>query len=178
MRIPFTKWQFLTANSTVAFRTTYWTESRDRSGQQVEQGISRNYFDLQSQVTGPVLNRIWNFPGSTYAEKLKHSIQPFFNIQRVSGIDNFDRIVQIDATDTIVGSTTRLGYGVDQSRVPQAGGRRPVAGDPERHDRSELLHRRPRRASTIATTRPASTAPRRASSHRSRLRCGRCRPTT
>ena len=43
VRIPFTKWQFLTANSTVAFRSTYWTESRDQSGKQVAQGIGRNY---------------------------------------------------------------------------------------------------------------------------------------
>ncbi len=112
VRIPFTKWQFLTANSTVAFRSTYWTESRDQSGKQVAQGIGRNYVDLQSQVTGPVLNRIWTFPGSKYAEKLKHSIQPFFNVERVSSIDNFDRIVQIDSTDTIVGQTTRIAYGV------------------------------------------------------------------
>ena len=63
-------------------------------------------------MTGPVLNRIWTFPGSKYAEKLKHSIEPFFNVERVSSIDNFDQIVQIDSTDTIVRQTTRLGYGV------------------------------------------------------------------
>ncbi len=54
-------------------------------------------------MTGPVLNRIWTFPGSKYAEKLKHSIQPFFNVQRISGVDNFERIVQIDGADTVGG---------------------------------------------------------------------------
>ncbi|HEX6397423.1 MAG TPA: hypothetical protein VFZ95_08370, partial [Steroidobacteraceae bacterium] len=124
IRIPFTKWQFLTANSTIAFRTTYWTESRDAQGQQIEQGISRNYYELQSQVTGPVLNRIWTFAGNKYAEKLKHSIQPYFNIQRISSVDNFDRIVQVDGTDTVVGSTTRVGYGIANRlyRKPPGGG--------------------------------------------------------
>jgi LPS-assembly protein len=124
VRIPFTRWQFLTANSTIAYRTTYWTESRDAQGQQIEQGISRNYYELQSQVTGPVLNRIWNFPGNKYAEKLKHSIQPYFNVQRVSGVDNFERIVQVDGTDTVVGSTTRVGYGIANRiyRKPPGGG--------------------------------------------------------
>jgi LPS-assembly protein len=124
IRVPFTKWQFLTANSTVAFRTTHWTESRDVTGQQIDQGVSRNYYELQSQVTGPVLNRIWTFPGSRYAEKLKHSIQPYFNVQRTSGIDNFDRIVQIDGADTVVGNTTRLSYGVTNRfyRKPAGGG--------------------------------------------------------
>ena len=65
---PFTKWQFLMRKGTVALRSR-WTESRVKSGKQVAQGIGRNYVDLQSQVTGPVLNRIWTFPGSKYAKK-------------------------------------------------------------------------------------------------------------
>jgi LPS-assembly protein len=124
LRLPFTKWQFLTVNSTVGFRTTYWTESRVPQGQQIDDGISRNYYDLRSEVTGPILNRIWTFAGSSYAEKLKHSIQPFFNVQRISAIDNFDRIVQIDGTDTVVGDMTRVGYGVTNRvyRKPAGGG--------------------------------------------------------
>jgi LPS-assembly protein len=112
VRVPFTRWQFLTVNSTAGFRSTYWSESRDPALGQVEQGIGRSYYELQANVTGPVLNRIWTFAGSRYAEKLKHSVQPFFSVQRISAIDAFDRFVQIDATDTIVGNTTRLSYGV------------------------------------------------------------------
>jgi LPS-assembly protein len=108
IRLPFTKWQWLTINSTAGFRETYWTESRDANKQQVEQGINRTYVDLQSQLTGPVLNRIWSFKES----KLKHSIEPYFNIQRISAIDDFDRYVQIDYTDLIVGKTTRISYGI------------------------------------------------------------------
>ncbi len=61
IRVPFTKWQFLTVNSTAAFRYTYWTESKNAQGVQVQEGISRHYYDLQSNVTGPVFNRIWSF---------------------------------------------------------------------------------------------------------------------
>jgi LPS-assembly protein len=112
IRVPFTRWQFLTVNSTAGLRSTYWTESRDPLLGQVQQGIGRNYYELQANVTGPVFNRIWTFAGSRYAEKLKHSVQPYFNVQRISAIDAFERIVQADATDTIVGNTTRLSYGV------------------------------------------------------------------
>ena len=114
----------MSANSTAAFRTSHWTESRDPLGEHVDQGISRNYYELQSQVTGPILNRIWTFPGNKYAEKLKHSIQPYFNIQRISAIDNFDRIVQIDGADTVIGNMTRIGYGVTNRfyRKPAGGG--------------------------------------------------------
>jgi LPS-assembly protein len=123
VRVPFTQWQFLTVNSTAGFRSTYWTESLNPDGDQIETGVTRNYFELQSQVTGPVFNRIWSFERSRYAEKLKHSVQPYFNIQRISGIEVFDRIVRLDSTDTVVGSTTRVGYGVSNRfyRKPRGG---------------------------------------------------------
>ena len=123
VRVPFTKWQFLTVNSTAGFRSTYWTESLNPDGDQIETGVTRNYFELQSQITGPVFNRIWSFERSRYAEKLKHSVQPFFNIQRISGIDVFERIVRLDSTDTVVGSTTRVGYGISNRfyRKPRGG---------------------------------------------------------
>ena len=112
MRVPFTRWPFLTVNSSVAWRGTYWTESLDAGGVQVSEPISRKYFDFQTRITGPVLNRIWNTPGNGYAEKFKHVVQPTLTIQRVTAVDNFDQIVRLDGTDTIVGSLTRLNYGV------------------------------------------------------------------
>jgi hypothetical protein len=112
IRVPFTKWQFLTVNSTAAFRVTYWSESKDAKGQQIPESISRQYYDLQANVTGPVFNRIWSFKDNAYAEKIKHSIEPYFNVQRISAVDNFNQIVQLDYVDLIVGNTTRLGYGV------------------------------------------------------------------
>jgi LPS-assembly protein len=112
LRVPFTRWPFLTVNSSVAWRGTYWTESLDAGGVQVAEPISRKYFDFQTRITGPVLNRIWNTPGNGYAEKFKHVVQPTLTIQRVTAVDNFDQIVRLDGTDTIVGSLTRLNYGV------------------------------------------------------------------
>ena len=115
LRIPFTRWQFLTANSAVSWRGTYWTESLETvDGRKVQMpnGIGRQFFDFHSRITGPVFNRIWNTPGRGYAEKFKHVIEPSLTIQRVTAIDNFDRIVQLEGTDYIVGGVTRLAYGV------------------------------------------------------------------
>ena len=85
VRYPFTKWQFLTVSTSAAVRETYWTEQRNPvTGLNLQQSINRNYFDLSAQVTGPVLSKIWTRPGSVYAEKLKHSIEPYFNVERVS----------------------------------------------------------------------------------------------
>ena len=110
LRIPFTRWPFLTINSAIMWRGTYWTESVDASRVQIDSGIGRSYFDFQSRITGPVFNRIFNNPGSGYAEKFKHVIEPTLVIQRVTAVDQFDRIVLLDGTDYIIGDTTRFTY--------------------------------------------------------------------
>ena len=124
VRIPFTRWPFLTVNTSAGFRSTYWSESRDETGAQIPDSITRNYYDVETQITGPVFNRIWTFEGNRYAEKLKHSIEPFFTIDRVSAIENRDRIVRLDSVDTVFGSTTRLNYGITNRlyRKPPGGG--------------------------------------------------------
>ena len=95
VRIPFTKWPFLTVNSTFGWRGTYWTESLV-DGEQVPESINRQYFDFTSRITGPVFSRIFN-AGATEGVKLKHVIEPVFTIRRVSAIDVFDQIVRLEA---------------------------------------------------------------------------------
>ncbi len=113
VRIPFTKWPFLTLNSTMSWRDTYWTESLNTQGVQIPDSVNRQFFDLQARITGPVFNRIFETPNSGYATKFKHVIEPTVVIQRVTGIDVFNRIVQIDGADSIVGGTTRVTYGLN-----------------------------------------------------------------
>ena len=50
---------------TAGYRYTYWTESRDLKGVQIEQPITRNYYELPANMTGPVFNRIWGFKSGT-----------------------------------------------------------------------------------------------------------------
>ena len=111
LRIPFTRWSFLTANSVVSWRGTYWTESVE-NGVQVPEPIGRQYFDFQTRITGPVFNRIWNTPGGGFAEKIKHVIEPTFAIQRVTAIDTFDRTVRLEGPDFVRGNVTRYTYGL------------------------------------------------------------------
>lgn len=113
VRVPFTRWPFFTVNSSLAWRNTYWSESKDENGIQIDEPISRRYFDFQSNLVGPIFNRIFNTPNSGYAEKFKHSIEPFVVLQRITAIDEFDRIVQLDSIDVAVGNTTRVGYGLN-----------------------------------------------------------------
>ncbi|HXG56767.1 MAG TPA: putative LPS assembly protein LptD [Vicinamibacterales bacterium] len=110
VRVPFTKWPFLTVNSVVSWRGTRWSESLDANRMQVEEKFGRSYFEFQSRITGPVFNRIWNTPGNGYAEKFKHVVVPTLSVQRTSTIDGFGRVVVLDGIDSIVGGVTRYTY--------------------------------------------------------------------
>jgi LPS-assembly protein len=118
IRVPFTKLQFLTVNSSLSWRGTYWTRSQaldeagNSTGEVIDSPIGRSYFDMQARITGPIVNRVWNTPGSGYAAKWKHTVEPYVTVQRVTGIDNFNEIVQLDGADYVVGGTTRVDYGL------------------------------------------------------------------
>jgi LPS-assembly protein len=118
IRFPFKKWQWFTVNSTLAWRDTFYTQSlatdpETNTKVTVDQSLDRRFFTMQAQAIGPVFNRIWDTPDNEYAEKFKHTVEPFFNVVRTSSIDNFDRIILIDGTDYIVGGNTQLTYGVN-----------------------------------------------------------------
>ncbi len=114
LRLPFTKWQFLTVNTSASWRGTFWTRSLspDGSGAVVDDPLGRSYFLVVSRITGPVFSRVWSTPDNGFAEKWKHSVEPYLNVQHVTSIGDFDRIVQLDGTDYILGGTTQFDYGV------------------------------------------------------------------
>lgn len=113
VRIPFTKLSFLTFNSTVGFRDTYWTQSLDDNHLQVPVGINRHYLTFSTSITGPVFSRIFSTPNRRYAQKWKHVVEPVFTIQRTTAIPNASHIVQLEAPDFVVGSVTSVQYGVN-----------------------------------------------------------------
>ena len=110
LRIPFTKWPFLTVNSVVSWRGTYWSESLDVNQVQVPEKIGRSFFDFVAQMRGPVFHRIWDKPDG---RKIKHVIEPSLAIQRTTAVDEFDQIVKLDSFDYIVGGVTRYTYGLN-----------------------------------------------------------------
>jgi LPS-assembly protein len=118
IRYPFKKWLWFTVNSTVGWRETYYTRSYEPSTDPtqapsiVDTGLNRTLYTIQSQIVGPVFNRVWDTPDNHYAEKFKHSIEPVLNIVRTSSVDNIDQIVKLDGIDQFVGGTT-LTYGLN-----------------------------------------------------------------
>ena len=131
VRFPFKRWQWFTVNSSLGWRDTFYTRSvgLDRNGNHtiVDDNVNRQYFTLQAQAVGPVFNRIFNTPDNGYAERFKHTVEPFLNVQRTSAIQEFGRIIQTDSVDTVVGNTTNYTYGLNNSVYAK---RRTVQGRP------------------------------------------------
>ncbi|HUK32379.1 MAG TPA: hypothetical protein VLV86_00625, partial [Vicinamibacterales bacterium] len=141
IRYPFKKWQWFTVNTTFAFRDTYYTRTLDvttdpttgvetTSASAIDSPLNRHFFTLQSQIVGPVFNRIWDTPNNGYAEKFKHTIEPFLTVAATTPIDNFASIIQNDSTDSIFGGVTQLTYGVNNrfyAKRPSAPGQRSQA---------------------------------------------------
>ena len=78
LRFPYTKLPYLTFNTTLGFRETYWTESQTAGplAVRVPESIHRRYFSLGTTITGPVFQKIYNTPTRSYAQKFKHVIEP------------------------------------------------------------------------------------------------------
>jgi LPS-assembly protein len=118
IRYPFKKWAWFTVNSTFSWRETYYTRSyapnSDPTAQQqiVDVGLNRTLYTVQSQIVGPVFNRVWDTPENGYAEKFKHSIEPVMTINRTSSVDNINQIIKLDGVDQYIGGTT-LTYGLN-----------------------------------------------------------------
>ena len=122
VRFPYTKLPFLAINTTAQFRNTFWTESmlvnvvdgvEVPTGIRLDAPISRRFLELTADANGPTLVRIWDAPNSTYAQRFRHSIEPFWQVLYRTAIDNFSAIPKLESTDQIVGSATSYTYGLN-----------------------------------------------------------------
>jgi LPS-assembly protein len=114
IRYGFTKIPFFTVNTSLAWRYTWWSDSLDpESGVRIAAPVTRTYYDLQARLVGPIFTRIWNTADNAYAEKYKHTIEPWVNLQRVTMFDNQDQIIALDSTDYVYGGTTRITFGLN-----------------------------------------------------------------
>jgi LPS-assembly protein len=111
IQVPFTRWPFLSVRSAVAWHHTYWTESQ-AGGRQTTEPFYRQYADLRTTITGPILGRVWNTPSLGFAERLKHVVEPEVVVQRTTGFEGRDRIVLIENGDFVYGGNTTITYGV------------------------------------------------------------------
>jgi hypothetical protein len=122
VRFPFNKLAFLAVNASARFPTTFWSDSMALdvvngnpvvTGDRTGSPISRRFVELNANVNGPTLVRIWDAPKNSYAQRFRHSIEPFLSVTYRSAIDNFDAIPKVESSDSIVGNATSYSYGMN-----------------------------------------------------------------
>ena len=121
MRAALSRLTYLTLNTSASYRTTYYTRSADDEGDVTSEPLTRQYLTLRSDVTGPVLAKIWDTPASGYSERMKHLIEPTFALEFIPAINNVDRVLTLsDSSDVIRGDSTRLTYGLNNRLLYRA----------------------------------------------------------
>jgi lipopolysaccharide assembly outer membrane protein LptD (OstA) len=113
LRAPLSTLPFLSVNATLAYRTTYYSESLAADQRtQIDEAVTRSYADMRADVVGPVFSRVF-MPNNAFAERMKHVIEPTFSVQRRTAIVSQSRVPQTSGRfDTIIGGSTQLSYGL------------------------------------------------------------------
>jgi LPS-assembly protein len=125
IRAPIGSLPFLSLTTSAGYRFTSWSQQLNASGVQVPGALHRSLLDLRADVTGPTFAKIYDTPGSRYATRWKHVVQPTFSIAKTTAFDSFSLVPKNDSLDTLVGGTTNMSYGLSNrllAKRPTAGG--------------------------------------------------------
>jgi hypothetical protein len=130
LRAPLSNLSFLSATADLSWRITHWGESfavpstadPEPVPVQVPVALTRQLFALETNITGPVLARVFPTRG------VKHLIEPRFTISRTTSFADRARVVQIDSVDQLVGGVTEVNYGLINRLLVR--GRSPSPGRP------------------------------------------------
>jgi lipopolysaccharide export system protein LptA len=126
IRFPFTRLPFLSLNTSLMWRNTFWSNSLASVWQAPAMGslitpnpftaadfipstagISRRFFEMTANANGPTFVKIWDSSN----KRFKHSIEPFVQVTHRTAINNVNQIVKNDYVDSIAGGMTQYAYG-------------------------------------------------------------------
>jgi lipopolysaccharide assembly outer membrane protein LptD (OstA) len=113
IRAPLSRLSFLSVNTSAAYRQNYeWPRVTDPTAAPVLRGLKRQDFSLQTDIVGPVFSKIWDTPGSTYSERMKHVIEPAFSVNYVTEVNARTPLVTTPTAVQASKASTRLTYGL------------------------------------------------------------------
>jgi LPS-assembly protein len=125
VRVPLSRLSFLSVTSNASYRRTYFSKSLDEAKSLVGKSITRQFMSLQTDAVGPVFAKIWDTPGSTYSERMKHVIEPTFSVEYITEMANQTRVPATDASVVAVGGAMKFTYGLTNRLLARA----PAKGD-------------------------------------------------
>ncbi len=113
LRAPLSRLTFLSVNTSVNYRATYYSRSAGPTGGTVSDPYLRQYMSMHTDIVGPVFTRIWDRPTSVFAERLKHVVEPALSVDMTSRIADFARTpVVSNVSEFVVGSAAQFTYGL------------------------------------------------------------------
>jgi LPS-assembly protein len=113
LRMPISRWTFLTLNTSAAYRLTHFSESLNDRGVQVPEPFTRSFFDIRADAVGPVFTKIWDAAPDSLAERYKHVIEPTISYHQTTPIENYQRTPLLsNNADFIIGGAGRITYGL------------------------------------------------------------------
>jgi LPS-assembly protein len=114
LRVPLSRLTYLAVNTSAAYRTTYFSRSRvPNSDRLMSEDLIRQFLSVRTDITGPVLTKIWDTPDSLATERMKHVIEPTFSVDYVTEMENQALVpITSDVTDSVVGGAARFTYGL------------------------------------------------------------------
>lgn len=119
--IHFGNWLGLTTSAT--FRTTFYNNSFDASGNVSGQSIARNTGEFAVELRPPTLERFFERPGTRH--RYKHTIEPLITYRHVTGVQNFAELIRFDSNATLT-NTSETEYGINQHLYVKHGDEQPV----------------------------------------------------
>jgi LPS-assembly protein len=129
VRLPISRWTFLTLNTSGTYRLTRYSERLNAEGVQVPEPFTRSYFDVRSEAVGPVFTKIWNAASGSTVERYKHVIEPSFVYQQITPVENYQSVpVLSNQNDFVVSGVARLTYGLTNRLLRRDRPREGVSG--------------------------------------------------
>jgi LPS-assembly protein len=93
-----------------AGRVTYYSNSLDPNTRDVlSRNVTRSYGEFEFDVRPPAFARDFHHSGGRFF--FRHVIEPYIVYRKISGINNFDRIIRFDYTDTVA-DTNEFEFGI------------------------------------------------------------------
>lgn len=106
--IPFNT-KYINFTATGGMRVTYYSNSIDEMRRVLGQDVIRKYGEFEFDVRPVALAR--NFYGKNDVFKFRHTIEPYVTYRLVQGVNNFNKIIRFDYTDTMT-DTNEIEYGL------------------------------------------------------------------
>jgi LPS-assembly protein len=106
--VPFST-KYFNFTATAGMRVTYYSDSLDNLRRVVSRDEVRKYGEFEFDVRPVALAKNYYAKDDTFS--FRHTIEPYLTYRLVKGVDNFNRIIRFDETDTIT-DTNEIEYGI------------------------------------------------------------------